>query len=160
RRWAIFSMREDYVAGLDPYLHALPTRLASTFRLNLLDRAAALPAMVEPCREAGVTFRTEAANKLIDDLRLTRVQGPGGPVQLRGPFLEPVQLQVVCWSLWQQLQPQPGGAIRLDDLARFGDVDDALGRYYDEQLRAALAVSPGTSERTVRTWFDRQLITV
>ena len=36
RRWALFAIREDYVAALDPYLRALPTRLKSTFRLDLL----------------------------------------------------------------------------------------------------------------------------
>src|SRR5262249_41357433 len=28
-RWALFAMREDYVAALDPYLRLLPTRLRS-----------------------------------------------------------------------------------------------------------------------------------
>src|SRR4029453_14398870 len=35
-RWAIIAMREEHIAGLDPYLHLLPTRLAARYRLELL----------------------------------------------------------------------------------------------------------------------------
>src|SRR5206468_2636904 len=38
RRWAIFVMREDMIAGLDPYLPLLPTGLGTRFRLDLLTR--------------------------------------------------------------------------------------------------------------------------
>src|SRR5438105_2853063 len=37
RRWVLFSMREDYVASLDPYLRALPNQLRVTYRLNFLE---------------------------------------------------------------------------------------------------------------------------
>jgi hypothetical protein len=41
KRWALFAMREDHVAALDPYLRPIPTRLKSTFRLDLLNTAGA-----------------------------------------------------------------------------------------------------------------------
>lgn len=47
-RWALFAMREEYPAGLDPYLRPLPTRLSTTFRLELLGTKAARQAMQEP----------------------------------------------------------------------------------------------------------------
>src|SRR5205085_2454610 len=35
-RWALFAMREEYRAALDPYLRYIPNGLSATFRLDLL----------------------------------------------------------------------------------------------------------------------------
>ena len=35
-RWALFSMREDFIAQLDPYVRLVPSRLAARYRLDLL----------------------------------------------------------------------------------------------------------------------------
>jgi hypothetical protein len=75
-RWVLFSMREDYLAGLDPYLRLIPTRLNTTFRLDLLNEAVAREAIQKPAETGGVTFAGEAAAKLMDDLRWVKVQQP------------------------------------------------------------------------------------
>ncbi len=77
-RWALFAIREDYLGQLRPLLVALPTRLDTLFRLDLLDPAHARRAVQEPARAVGGNFRDEAAAKLIDDLRQTSVQRPDG----------------------------------------------------------------------------------
>src|SRR5262249_19652430 len=92
-RWALFAMREDYVAGLDPYLRPIPTRFKTTFRLDLLGEAAARVAMQAPARAAGVQFTDAAAKKLVDDLRRVRVQQAEGQLEEQiGLYVEPVQL--------------------------------------------------------------------
>jgi WD40 repeat protein len=158
-RWALFALREDYVAGLDPHLAAVPTRLANTYRLNLLDRVEALDAVRKPAAGEGVEFTAAAAEKLVDDLRLMRVPGPVGLVQVPGPYVEPVQLQVVCLLLWERLRPEPGGTIHVADLDVLGDVDSALMGYYDRKVEE-VAAARGVRQREVRDWFDRYLITV
>ena len=35
--WVLFSMREEFVAALEPYTHLIPTHLTTTFRLPLLN---------------------------------------------------------------------------------------------------------------------------
>ena len=67
-RWAIFSLREDHLAALDPFLPAIPTRLATPFRLDLLGPEAARLAMQQPALSAGASFTDEAAQHLVDDL--------------------------------------------------------------------------------------------
>jgi hypothetical protein len=52
-RWALFAMREDYIAALDPYLPLLPTRLRARFRLDLLAERAARQAIQQPAADAG-----------------------------------------------------------------------------------------------------------
>ena len=38
--WALFSLREEYLAQLEPYIHWIPTGWSNTFRLELLGEAA------------------------------------------------------------------------------------------------------------------------
>jgi len=176
--WALFSIREDYVAALDPFLRPIPTRLSNTFRLDLLGRAAAAEAMVGPAAQAGVEFTAAAADRLAVDLAQVLVQRADGRAEQRtGPSVEPVQLQVVCRRLWERrfglasgsgdglaapaAAPPPAPLerpqITVEDVQALGDVDRALADYYDEGV--ARAAAAGTDERIVRTWFERQLIT-
>ena len=156
--WALFVMREDYIAALDPYLRPLPTRLSNTFRLDLLGVQAALQAIQQPARNSEVEFTQPAAQKLVDDLRRVQVQQPDGTLQEQlGSYVEPVQLQVVCYRLWQNLE-QDKTRITEGDVENVGDVDQSLSEYYAERVVDA-AEQTGVSERIIRDWFDQKLIT-
>jgi hypothetical protein len=48
RRWALFAVREDYMAAIEPYVRYIPTRFAATFRLDLLDVQGAADAIRRP----------------------------------------------------------------------------------------------------------------
>ncbi len=157
-RWALFAMREDCIAGLDPYLRHIPTRLSTTYRLDLLRSQAAREAIREPAHAAGVDFTTAAAEKLVNDLRWIQVQRADGTMEQQlGPYVEPVQLQVVCLRLWDQL---PDGAKQIEesDIVGVGSVDEALAGYYADSVSAA-AKTTGEQERIIRDWVGRQLIT-
>ena len=156
-RWALFSMREDYIAGLDPYLPELPTRLHTRMRLDLLPPEAARQAAQMPAAAAGRPFQEAAAEKLVHDLRLVQAQRRGEIIQVRGPFVEPLQLQVVCRRLWDAL-PDGTEEITEADVERFARVDAALGGYYAEEVRE-VADESGVPERAIREWFGRELIT-
>jgi tetratricopeptide (TPR) repeat protein len=158
QRWALFAMREEYPAGLDPYLRPIPTRLSTTYRLELLGEEAAHIAVQRPARQAGVDFTDAAATKLINDLRQVRVQRAEGTTEEQlGLYVEPVQLQVVCRRLWERLALD-ATQIGAENVEAVGDVDSALEGYYAEQV-LAIAGATGVQERAIREWFDRQLIT-
>ena len=157
-RWALFAMREDFIATLDPYVRYLPTRLHNTFRLDLLGPEAALAAMQQPAQHSGVDFTDEAARKLTDDLRRVRVQRPDGTFEEQpGLHIEPVQLQVVCYRLWEQL-PRAATAIQVADVASVGNVDTVLANYYTDSVTTTAQIT-GVTERAIRDWFERELIT-
>lgn len=157
-RWALFIMREDFVAALSPYLRSVPTRLANTYRLDLLGADAARQAIQQPAKLQDVEFTDEASLRLVDDLRRIRVQHPDGTVEDQlGPYVEPVQLQVVCYRLWENVDLKDG-KISERDVLSIGNVDTALGDYYAERV-AGIAEQAGTSERSIRDWFNRKLIT-
>jgi hypothetical protein len=158
RRWALFSAREDYAAAFEPYLRAIPTRFSNRYRLDLLGAEMALEAIQKPAQEMGVDFSNAAAWKLVDDLRRIQTQRPDGTTQLElGRYVEPVQLQVVCYRLWQGLS-DTDTVIDETHLAGVGNVNQSLADYYSASVKGA-AEKRTVSERLIRDWFDQKLIT-
>ena len=162
-RWALFAVREDYLAALDPYRIYIPSRFDNTFRLDLLGVDAARQAIREPARLTGVNFTDQAATALLDDLRKVQVTQPDGSTQVKpGQYIEPMQLQVVCYNLWEKLDPQET-EVTPDQLEKIGNVDASLEAYYAGKVNAIAQedgnIPPERQERLIRDWFDRQLIT-
>ena len=155
--WALFSMREDFLAELHPYAPLVPTRFASRYRLDLLTVDQALDSMILPARDAGIQFEADAAQQLVDDLRRIRVQRPGGIVEELGPNVEPVQLQVTCRQVWNRLDAD-ARTIRVGDVEAVGNVDQALASYYADCV-SATAAATGVGERALRDWFELELVT-
>jgi WD40 repeat protein len=155
--WALFAIREDFLAELDPYARFVPTRFANGYRLELLGVDQALDAMILPAADRGADFKRPAAEKLVDDLRRIRVQRSDGVSEELGPTVEPVQLQVACRQLWNRLGAA-ADTIDLDDVEAVGNVDQALASYYADCVAAAAAES-GVSERALRDWFETELVT-
>lgn len=155
---AVFAMREDYIAQLDPYVPFFPEKLRTRFRLERLSGEAALEAITGPLRATRCSFAPGVAEKLVEDLLQMRVEtDPGEIVEVRGEFVEPVQLQVVCQSLWRDL-PSHVTQITENDLEAFGDVDLVLSRFYDEAIRAT-AEKSHVDEGRLRSWCRDVLIT-
>ena len=157
-RWALFSLREDHLAGLDPYRRWIPRRLTKAFRLEFLSPQAARETIRRTAQHGGVDFAEDAADRLVTDLSRVRVQQPDGSVSEElGQEIEPVQLQVVCRRLWNHL-PAEDDRIGLDLVERYGEVGEALGEFYAESV-AQVAETTDVSERDIRVWFDEHLIT-
>jgi tetratricopeptide (TPR) repeat protein len=159
-------IRSDYLARLEPYGTLLPARWR-TFTLERLRAPAAMEAVQGPVQRFGITFEGGAAAELIEELLCIRSEpGRGHSAQSRGEFVDPVQLQVVCQRLWQEL---PVGERRitvthvrnLNSMESGGvrtTVDSALARFYDDEVRRAVAAS-AIAEETIRTWFQTTLLT-
>jgi WD40 repeat protein len=155
--WVVLVMREEYVATLDPYAHLLPGGLRVRYYMQRLGREAALKAIKSPVLELR-PFAEGVAEKLVDDLCTIKVQNPDGSLESQpGPYAEPVQLQVVCYRLWERLPPE-GAQISEKDLQEIGDVDQSLARYYEERVKA-VAQAKNVKERLIREWFEEKLIT-
>jgi WD40 repeat protein len=156
--FALFAIREDYLAPLDPYRDDVPTRLSNAFRIDLLTRDAAKDAITKPAADAGRAFSGEAADKLTDDLAEVSVQQPDGSFRkVTGRYVEPVQLQVVCRRLWDAL-PDDIRTIGVEHLRAAGDVNKALAAYYNICV-GQIAGADSSYERRLREWFNEKLIT-
>ncbi|MDM8524828.1 WD40 repeat domain-containing protein [Desulfococcaceae bacterium HSG8] len=158
--WVLLTLREDYAAALDPYAHLIPGRMKSRFYMQRMKYDSALEAIRKPASLGKRPFAEGVAEKLADNLRRIRIQGSTGTAE--GQFADPVQLQVVCYQLWEDLEKRDPdhqkSAITDADFAEPGDADTALAHFY-EQAVTATARESGTSEAELRNWFQDKLIT-
>ena len=152
----LFAMREDFVAHLDSFEELLPEELRTRFRLEQLRQQAALAAVEGPLGSTTVRFKEGVAKLLVSDL-LTVPAAPGADARIVGEYVDPVQLQVVCFSLFRSL-PEGTTEITQEHLVAFGDVDQALREFYVGALQDAAAIT-GTDEDSLRQWFETKLIT-
>jgi hypothetical protein len=154
----VLAIREDYVASLDPFAELLPGDLRTRFRLGRLGPEQALGAVVKPLEGTRRSYAEGVAEKLVSDLLTFRVDtGSGSPLEVEGEFVEPVQLQVSCQSLWAELPPEVD-EITEEHLRTFGDVDEVLRRFYDDAVFAAAAAAR-VRERRLRGWIEDAFIT-
>lgn len=158
----LFVVREEVLAQIDTYAYLLPEQLRPRFRLEGLGPAAALAAVEGPLKMTDRSFGPGVAQQLIDELLKIRVQSAdGGLVEGQGRLVEPVQLQVVCQSLWLAL-PQQVKIISAENVAQFGDVDQALTHFYERAIHDTvqrLNRWPTITEWQLRNWFEDELIT-
>jgi WD40 repeat protein len=155
---ALFVMREDYLASLVSYNRLFAERLRARYRMERLRQEAATMAVEKPLSSTGRSFAEGVAASLVQELLSIHVESaPGRTVQIPGEYVEPVQLQVVCQSLWESL-PADVTVINDQHLQTFGDVEEALKGFYERALEAAQS-GTGVEEGDLREWFDKELIT-
>ena len=159
--WVVLTLREDHVAAIEPYARLMPGGMRKRFYMQRMKTNAAFNAITKPAEEVGRPFTSEAANLLVDNLRQLRTNNEEQDnTAALGEFIEPVQLQVVCLQLWQNLnsQPTPPTEITVADLQKFGDVDEALSQFYETAIATVLQET-ASSELDLRKWFEEKLIT-
>jgi hypothetical protein len=152
-----------------------------------LTREVTIDVIRKTAGQAEVDFQQPAAHRLVEDLSRVQVMRLDGTMEEQlGPFVEPVQLQVVCYDLFERLAPGDLD-ITEQEVKEIGDVDEALARYYTRQVQSVAKetdpdqVAPGLAPRrarrsrkgkksrtpakvelaemVIRNWFDRELIT-
>ena len=165
--WVVLVLREDYVAALDPYAPALENRMRARLYMQRMSCEAGLEAVKKPAEKAGRSFAPGVAEWLVDNLRLIRsVDGKEGAEEfIVGEFVEPVQLQVVCYQLWEDLEDKSNEEITRDDLiglAKGSDlavfINKAIGDFYERAIARVLE-EVKIPERALRDWFSHELIT-
>lgn len=166
--WVVLTLREDFVAGVEPYAPHLADRMRARFYMQRMQEGQALDAVRLPTREYERPFAPEAAQAVVDNLRQVQMAGESTAL---GQYVEPVQLQVVCFQLWESLEEKGNTTITLSDLERLAGgrsladfVDQALMDFYTGSLADVLSHPrvkelPDVSEASLRRWFSQQVIT-
>jgi hypothetical protein len=158
RLHVLLCLREDHLADLLSLADLFPDHLETRYRLSQLRAPEATEAIVSPLEKMGCAISSEVATALVDDLMTNRVETQRGEaVDVRGEFVEPVQLQVVCSSIWRSL-PVGATEITADHVRRSGGVTESLAQFYDDVV---LETSKRTrvSTGSLRRWFGQALIT-
>ncbi|MCJ7626717.1 MAG: ATP-binding protein, partial [Anaerolineaceae bacterium] len=151
----VFVMREDHIAKLDPYVHLLPNTFIH-FHIDRMRKDAALLAVKGPLNMTDKSFAEGVAEKLVENLLKIRIETrPGDTVWVPGEFVEALQLQVVCQSVWQKLAEKEK-QITLDHIEKDGNIDQALSKFYEDTIQEAKIY---VDEERIRRWFEDVLIT-
>lgn len=177
RRWALLAIREDYMGALDKFREYLPGQLRAMSRLDFLDVKAALRAVQEPARKSGVEFTDDAAQMLVNGLRLVYSGDKDEDTPtVESPYVEPVLLQVVCYRLYRALNKYQGSkfeTITIQNVEDFKPFGKAISKYYHTVTDAAKEAvvddaSGGTAirgaakdhriEQALRDWVEHELI--
>lgn len=154
----VLAMREDFIAQLDPYAPILPQGLHTRYHLDPLTAEAAHQAVEGPLSNTARSITEDASKALVEQLLTIRVKDVHGHVvETLGPYVEPVQLQVVCQNMWQDV-PEEISVIDTKQLQAFADVDDALLQFYTQALKTT-SQQTQTNEDALRHWFDTFMIT-
>lgn len=154
----VLSMKEDHIARLDTYAPILPDNLRIRFRLQRINRDAAIAAVKRPAELAGRRFDQGVAEKLVEDLLTMQLRTPGGQSKTAlVEHVEPVQLQVACMTLWDRL-PAEQTIITHRDVEVLANVEQALSDFYERCIREAMSET-GIKEVVLRRWFEKSLIT-
>ena len=151
----VFSIREDYIAELDPYASLLPECLRTRFRLEQMKEKAALEAVEDPLKKRSISFAPEVAKQLVKSLLVISNRGAGGGPKL-GQYIEPVQLQILCQSLWEGLGLGEK-IITQEHLDIHGDLSKVLSNFYEKGVRE-VAEKTKVREASLRDWFENTLI--
>lgn len=178
RRWALLAIREDYMGALDKFRKYLPGQLRVTSRLDFLDVKAALRAVQEPAHESGIEFSDDAAQMLVNGLRLVYSgEKDEDTPTVESPYVEPVLLQVVCYRLFRTLSKDQGSkfeTITVQNVEDFKPFGKAISKYYHTVMDAAKEAVIGDAadeavirdaakedrriEQELRDWVEHELI--
>ena len=130
----VLAMREDFVAGLDPYAPLLPKRLKTRYRMERLGYEGALEAIKKPAANARVRSSRMWPSNLVNDLRRIKATTVRRPTKAkrsrpeRGAGAAAGGLQSV---VAQSARTDRSGASTADDVQQYGNVDQALIDFYD-----------------------------
>ncbi len=154
----VFSLREEYLARLEPYSNLIAGGLNIRFRLESLRKGTALDAVRKPLETTKYWFGENVAESLVDALSTIKVKDIDGYiVKSEGEFVEPLLLQVVCNRLWNNKSDEKL-VFTKDDVDMFGDVTQALMKFYEDAIYHAAELSNVTGAE-ISEWCERELIT-
>lgn len=153
----VFAIREDFLGSLNSY-SKIWGKKPFYFRFELLNKNKALDAVIKPIEQTSRKYDIGIAEKIVNELLQTKFQDQDGRTKIiEGEFVEPVQLQIVCKTLWDGLQAEEK-IITHKHLMEIGGVEKSLEDFYGTALQRALEKYPD-KEKEVRNWIEKMLIT-
>jgi hypothetical protein len=154
----VFVIRKEHLAEIDRFAALFSEGLRTRFHLEPLSEQAALSAIRRPVEErTRRSFAEGAPEKLVEELLMMRVDVGGEVKEVPGRYVEPLHLQLVCESVWQDLRPEET-VITEEDVRTYGDIDQVLGELYEVAVRAASA-SAHMREGRLRKRIESDFIT-
>jgi len=154
---ALLAIRSDFLASLSPYQREIPGQLVVRYNLESLRTDAAAEAVDRTFRDSGRPLPKTDIAALIDGL-LTIWVGDRR-LDVKGEFVNLIQLQIVCRGHWEKLAAHGGDrAVDTTGTAAFIDVDRAMDEFVDSAIANTVRATR-SDESIVRQWLESALIT-
>ena len=120
----VLSLREDYFANLHEFREAIPSIFQNNtnIRLEPFSDRAARRAIEEPLKTVDWSINKELVDKLLKDLKKN------------GAGIEPIKLQLVCSTLWNQ-RPKDSNQITLSIYRTCGGAEEVLSNFLNERVK-------------------------
>jgi len=136
----VLSLRQEFLAALEPFRNQILNLFQSTYLLDSLDDQGLREAIEKPVRIFGGDYAPELTNQLVSDLRASEsreaLAASATPVDLP-------MMQIVCGHLWEAASKRKQTTLTLALYKEMGGADKILEAYVRE-------VMP-------RRWSDRLL---
>ena len=153
----LLAIRSDFLASLAPYQREIPGQLVVRYNLESLRNDAAAEAVERTFRDSGRPLPNADIAALIDGL-LTIWIGDRR-LDVRGEFVNLIQLQIVCRGHWEKLAAHDSdGTLDTAGTAAFIDVDRAMDEFVDSAIANTVRATR-CDESVVRQWLESALIT-
>ena len=120
----IFSLREEYLAGVTDFEKVIPSFLSNRMRIEKMTRQNAIETINGPCRVRGITVEAGFAEELLEKLN------PASP-EIELTWLQVFLDKIVKLAADRNEEIEN---ISRDMITRIGDVKDILGSFLEEQV--------------------------
>jgi tetratricopeptide (TPR) repeat protein len=156
----LLIVRDDHLATLNRYMARLSPHAPAHQEIRALNVKAAMEAVTGPLARTARRFGPGVAEALIERLRtFSYTNRLNRSVTLKNDWIEPLDLQMACTSLWSAL-PDDVDIITDENLQAFGDPDQAAGKFYNDAVSKISRWSqPAVSEAQLRDWIESTFVT-
>ena len=122
----VLSLRQEFLAALEPFRNEILNLFQSTYLLDSLDDQGLRDAIEKPVEMFGGEYERELTNQLVSDLRAT--EDREAVATSRAPVDLPM-MQIVCGRLWQETLNRTQTTLTLALYKELGGADKILETY-------------------------------
>jgi uncharacterized protein YjbI with pentapeptide repeats len=156
----VISMREEFLPELNVLKEHIPLLLHTMMRLEPLNRAQAEEAIVKPSQQSEilgdstVNIDPAAVKAMLDFLS----EQPSGGNLAENEDIQPVQLQILCRSMYERARGRGSHSISLQDLGGSRGMSRILHGHYNYVVRKFPLLRLGWNSRRFRIATDNLYI--
>lgn len=125
----VISMREEYLAALEPLRRDIPNIFQSTYRLGQLDERGVYAAITRPLEQFDGECKPEFIQRFINDLRSYELDPDLLVADSQTEFVELPILQLVCSRLWALAVESDSRVIDVELYTQCGGLYGILDNY-------------------------------
>ncbi len=155
----LLIIRDDHLPTLNRYMARLALHPPTYQAVRALEVKAAMEAVTGPLATTTRRFAPGVAEKLIERLRTFSFTNMlSWTTTLKNDWIEPLDLQITCASLWSAL-PDDVEVVTDENLQAFGDPGQAAAEFYDRAVNNVSQWQAAVDEADLRRWIESTFVT-